>query len=161
LRRYASQRQRSHTIAPEITRKRHLGWPDRAKGKHELGKISRPGRTDIKAAAGGLANPKPYRTIGLSAEGSTDGASCKAGSIEAAADKGDATIGSVHARSLLAGLNLDTAIRLRWALRDIRADRTAWSPVSPDDLAALIELGLSEMRNEIPALTYEGRSAID
>ena len=79
----------------------------------------------------------------------------------ASADKGDAAIGSVHAHSLLAGLNLDTAIRLRWALRDIRADRTAWSPVSPDDLAALIQLGLIEMRNEISALTYEGRSAID
>jgi hypothetical protein len=102
------------------------------------------------------ADPSP-----VSGEGRTDSASCKAGNIEAAADKGDATIASVHARSLLAGLNLDTAIRLRWALRDIRADRTAWSPVSPDDLAALIELGLVEMRNEIPALTYEGRSAID
>jgi len=95
----------------------------------------------------------------LSAEGSTD-SPCKAAHIEAA-DKHDATIVSMHARSLLAGLNLDTAIRLRWALRDIRADRTAWSPVSPDDLAALIELGLVEMRNEMPALTYEGRSAID
>jgi hypothetical protein len=94
----------------------------------------------------------------LSAEGRTDGASCKAANMEAAGNKGDA---SVHVRSLLAGLNLDTAIRLRWALRDIRADRTAWSPVSPDDLAALIELGLVEMRNEIPALTYEGRSAVD
>src|SRR5436190_1549998 len=97
----------------------------------------------------------------LSDEGTIDSAPCQAANIEAAADYGDATIGSMHARSLLAGLNLDTAIRLRWALRDIRADRTAWSPVSPDDLAALIELGLVEMRNEMPALTYEGRSAID
>ena len=105
--------------------------------------------------------PNDTEPSALSAEGSTDGASCKAANIEAAADKGDATIGSVHARSLLAGLNLDTAIRLRWALRDIRAERTAWSPVSPDDLAALIQLGLIEMRNEIPALTYEGRGAID
>jgi hypothetical protein len=99
--------------------------------------------------------------LALSAEGRADSASCKAPNLEAAANKGDPTIGSGHVRSLLAGLNLDTAIRLRWALRDIRADRTAWSPVSPDDLAALIELGLIEMRNEIPALTYEGRSAID
>jgi hypothetical protein len=73
----------------------------------------------------------------------------------------DATTGSGHARSLLAGLNLDTAIRLRWALRDIKANRTAWSPVSPDDLAALVELGLVEMRDKIPALTREGRSAIE
>lgn len=73
----------------------------------------------------------------------------------------DAPTGSGHARSLLAGLNLDTAIRLRWALRDIKANRTAWSPVSPDDLAALVELGLVEMRDKIPALTREGRSAIE
>src|SRR5438045_9558265 len=116
-------------------------------------------RQTLLRAAAPIAHrtgPRP-----LSAEGIAEGASCKAANIEAAADKGDATIGSVHARSLLAGLNLDTAIRLRWALRDIRAERTAWSPVSPDDLAALIGLGLIEMRNEIPALTYEGRSAID
>jgi hypothetical protein len=73
----------------------------------------------------------------------------------------EATPGSGHARSLLAGLNLDTAIRLRWALRDIKANRTAWSPVSPDDLAALVELGLVEMRDKMPALTREGRSAIE
>lgn len=49
--------------------------------------------------------------------------------------------------SVLAGLNLGTAIRLRWALRDIKAKRTKLSPVSPDDLTALIELGLVEMRD--------------
>jgi hypothetical protein len=52
--------------------------------------------------------------------------------------------------SVLAGLNLDTAIRLRWALRDIKAKRTKLSPVSPDDLTALIELGLVEMRDGAP-----------
>jgi hypothetical protein len=102
--------------------------------------------------------PNHAEPLALSAEGRADSASCKAPNIGAAGNKGDA---SVHVRALLAGLNLDTAIRLRWALRDIRADRTAWSPVSPGDLAALIELGLVEIRNEIPALTYEGRSAID
>ena len=118
-------------------------------------------QTASKLLREGTPIPNHAEPSALSAEGSTETACCKAGNIEAAADKGDGTIVSVHARSLLAGLNLDTAIRLRWALRDIRADRTAWSPVSPDDLAALIELGLVEMRNEIPALTYEGRSAID
>src|SRR3954471_1050288 len=95
------------------------------------------------------------------AEASADAASSKPSISNGPPMQDDATPGSGHARSLLAGLNLDTAIRLRWALRDIKANRTAWSPVSPDDLAALIELGLIEMRNEIPALTYEGRSAID
>jgi hypothetical protein len=54
-------------------------------------------------------------------------------------------------RSVLDGLNLDTAIRLRWALRDIKAKRTKFSPVGQDDLMALIELGLIEMQNDEPA----------
>ncbi len=49
-------------------------------------------------------------------------------------------------RSVLDGLNFDTAIRLRSALRDIKARRTALSPISQDDLMALTELGLIEMR---------------
>jgi hypothetical protein len=64
-------------------------------------------------------------------------------------------------RSVLDGLNLDTAIRLRWALRDIKARRTQFSPISQNDLMALIELGLIEMRDEIPVLTYQGDRAID
>ena len=43
---------------------------------------------------------------------------------------------------LLDVLNLDTAIHLRWVLRDIKATRTKLSPVSPDDLQTLIEMGL-------------------
>ena len=61
----------------------------------------------------------------------------------------------------LAGLNLDTAIRLRWALRDIKGKRTKLSPVSPDDLTALIELGLVEMRDGAPILTNVGDRALD
>jgi hypothetical protein len=60
-----------------------------------------------------------------------------------------------------AGLSLERAIRLRWALRDIKAKRLKVTPVSPDDLQALIELGLIEMRNEFPVLTVDGISAID
>jgi len=58
--------------------------------------------------------------------------------------------------SPLAGLDIDTAIRLRWALRDIKAKRTKLSPVSPDDLKRLIELGLVEMHDEAPTLTNQG-----
>ncbi len=58
--------------------------------------------------------------------------------------------------SPLAGLDIDTAIRLRWALRDIKAKRTKLSPVSPDDLKRLIELGLVEMHDEAPTLTNRG-----
>ena len=63
-------------------------------------------------------------------------------------------------RSVLDGLNLDTAIRLRWVLRDIKAKRTKFSPVGQNDLMALIELGLIEMQNDEPALTNEGMRAI-
>ena len=62
--------------------------------------------------------------------------------------------------SPFAGLNLETAIRLRWALRDIKAKRTKLSPVSPDDLKRLTELGLIEMHDEEPMLTNEGMRAI-
>jgi hypothetical protein len=64
-------------------------------------------------------------------------------------------------RSVLDGLNLDTAIRLRWALRDIKAKRTKFTPVSPNDLMALTELGLIEIRDEEPMLTDEGHRALD
>ena len=63
-------------------------------------------------------------------------------------------------RSVLDGLNLDTAIRLRWVLRDIKAKRTKLSPISQNDLMALTELGLIEMQNDEPALTNEGMRAI-
>ena len=61
----------------------------------------------------------------------------------------------------LMGLDLNTAIRLRWALRDIKAKRTKLTPVSPSDLKTLIEMGLVEMRDDAPMLTNEGHQAID
>jgi hypothetical protein len=60
-----------------------------------------------------------------------------------------------------AGLDLDSAIRLRWALRDIKAKRTKLSPVSPDDLQTLIGMGLVEIRDETPAVTNDGDRALD
>jgi hypothetical protein len=41
----------------------------------------------------------------------------------------------------LASLGLDNAIRLRWALRDIKANRLKLSPVDPNDLRTLIRHG--------------------
>jgi hypothetical protein len=62
------------------------------------------------------------------------------------------------AKSVLASLDLDTAIRLRWALRDIGARRTLiWTQ---KDLATLIALGLVEMREELPSLTALGVDAL-
>jgi hypothetical protein len=63
--------------------------------------------------------------------------------------------------SPLAGLDLDTAIRLRWVLRDIKAKRTKLTPVSPSDLRTLIEMGLVELRDDAPMLTNEGHQALD
>jgi len=62
--------------------------------------------------------------------------------------------------SPLAGLSLDTAIHLRWVLRDIKGKRTKFMTVSPDDLRTLIEMGLIEMRYEVPVLTNEGDRAL-
>jgi len=60
-----------------------------------------------------------------------------------------------------AGLDLDTAIRLRWALRDIKAKRTKLTPVRPRDLEILIEMGLVEMRDDAPLLTNAAHQALD
>jgi hypothetical protein len=62
---------------------------------------------------------------------------------------------------LLAELGLDTAIRLRWAMRDIRGERTKMSPVSENDLAALIDLGFVEIREGLPRLTGLGVLMLD
>jgi hypothetical protein len=61
----------------------------------------------------------------------------------------------------LAGLSVDAAIRLRWALRDIKGKRTKLMPVSSDDVRTLVELGLIEIRNDVPVLTNEGERALD
>ena len=61
----------------------------------------------------------------------------------------------------LGSLDLDTAIRLRWALRDIKANRTKLTPVSPSDLKTLIGMGLVEMRDDAPLLTNEGHQTLD
>jgi hypothetical protein len=63
--------------------------------------------------------------------------------------------------SPLARLNLDTAIHLPWVLRDVKAKRTKFMPISPNDLRTLSEMGLIEMRDYIPVLTNEGERALD
>jgi hypothetical protein len=61
----------------------------------------------------------------------------------------------------LAGLDLDTAIHLRWVLRDIKAKRTKLTPLNSEDVQILIEVGLVEMRDDVPVLTNQGHCAID
>ena len=80
---------------------------------------------------------------------------------DAPPDAEDAVRRAGQAKSLLEGLNLDTAIRLRWAMRDIRSKRTKLTPVSENDLAALLDLGFVEMQEGIPRLTGLGLLALD
>jgi hypothetical protein len=54
----------------------------------------------------------------------------------------------------------DRAIALRWALRDIKANRLNWSPISGHGLQALIDLGLVEVVRNEPILTNAGLSAV-
>jgi hypothetical protein len=60
-----------------------------------------------------------------------------------------------------AGLDLERAIALRWMLRDIKAKRLKLSPVSDHDLSTLIDLGLIEMRDDVPVLTPAGHDVLD
>ncbi len=60
-----------------------------------------------------------------------------------------------------AHLGLERAIALRWTLRDIKAKRLKLSPVSASDLSTLTELGLIEMRDEVPVLTQAGHDVLD
>jgi hypothetical protein len=39
--------------------------------------------------------------------------------------------------------------------------RTKFSPVCPDDLATLTEMGLVQMKDDVPELTDEGHRALD
>jgi hypothetical protein len=59
-----------------------------------------------------------------------------------------------------ANFSLERAIALRWTLRDIKAERLKLSPVSEGDLTALTELGLIEMREDVPVLTQAGHDAL-
>ena len=60
-----------------------------------------------------------------------------------------------------AHLSVDKSIALRWTLRDIKAKRLMPSPVSDEDLATLRDLGLVEMKNDVPVLTETGHEALD
>jgi hypothetical protein len=60
-----------------------------------------------------------------------------------------------------ANLEPERAIALRWSLRDIKAKRFMLLPVSEADLSALTDLGLVEMRNDMPVVTEAGLDALD
>ena len=56
----------------------------------------------------------------------------------------------------LASLGLDNAIRLRWALRDIKGNRLKLTPVDPNDMRTLIDMGYVEMIDDEPVVTASG-----
>jgi hypothetical protein len=60
----------------------------------------------------------------------------------------------------LASLELKDAVRLRWTLHDIKSQRTEIIPVNPDDLRILIDMGLVEVRGDIPVVTPAGDAEI-
>jgi hypothetical protein len=122
-----------------------------------LGAPSRPRSQAALIAAG------PSQTNLIAAENTAvDSASAK---LEAApapdVERENEATTAIQALSPLTGLDLDTAIRLRWTLRDIKARRTKITTVGPNDLETLIEMGLVEMRDEAPMLTNEGHQALD
>jgi hypothetical protein len=109
---------------------------------------------------------EPSRTNPIAGEdASAEGGSISAGSAVAtpvpeAERENQSTIAN-QPLSPLVGVDLDAAIRLRWALRDIRAKRTKLTPVSPGDLKTLIEMGLVDLRDDAPMLTNKGHQAVD
>jgi hypothetical protein len=60
-----------------------------------------------------------------------------------------------------AEFDLETAIGLRWALRDILGNRLKLTPVREDYLRALIDMGLVEMRDDAPIVTPAGLAALE
>ena len=61
----------------------------------------------------------------------------------------------------LARLGLDNAIRLRWALRDIKGKRLKLTPVDPNDIRTLIDMGYVEMISDEPVVTDAGLQQIE
>ena len=61
----------------------------------------------------------------------------------------------------LSNFDLEKAIALRWALRDIVAKRLKLAPLKEDDLQTLIELGFVEMRDGTPVVTQSGLAALE
>jgi hypothetical protein len=60
----------------------------------------------------------------------------------------------------LADFDLEKAIALRWALRDILGNRLKLSPVKDDDLRTLIDLGFVEITDDSPVVTPAGLAAL-
>jgi hypothetical protein len=60
-----------------------------------------------------------------------------------------------------ADFDLERAIGLRWALRDILAKRLKLTPLKDDDLQTLQELGFVELQDGSPVVTQAGLAALE
>ena len=56
---------------------------------------------------------------------------------------------------------MDNAIHLRWALRDLKGKRLKLTPVDPNDMRALIDMGYVEIQNDAPVVTSAGLHGIE
>jgi hypothetical protein len=61
----------------------------------------------------------------------------------------------------LADFDLERAIGLRWTLRDILANRLKLAPVVDEHLRTMIDIGLVEMRDDVPIVTPAGLAALE
>ena len=68
--------------------------------------------------------------------------------------------GDKHPMGGISGVDPLRAIDLIWTLRDIKAKRTLL-PIDPNHLRELIELGLVEMRDDVPVITNAGHQVLD
>jgi hypothetical protein len=59
------------------------------------------------------------------------------------------------------GVDALHAIDLVWTLRDIKAKRAMLLPINPDHLRELIDLGLVELRDDVPVITNAGHQILD
>jgi hypothetical protein len=123
------------------------------------------GAPDIQAMAEQVATPLPRDVVVAApkpagAEGSPAAVSA-ASSISAETSLTEPNSNLLKATAApTKQIDRARAIELRWVLRDIKSDRLKWFPVNPNDLRMLIEMGLVEMRGEIPQLTNAGIDAI-
>jgi hypothetical protein len=63
--------------------------------------------------------------------------------------------------SEIPGLDPLRSIDLVWTLRDIKAKRTQLLPADPSHLRELIDLGLVELRDDVPVITNTGHQVLD
>ena len=59
------------------------------------------------------------------------------------------------------GIDPLRSIDLVWTLRDIKAKRIRLLPVDPNHLRELLDLGLVELRDDVPVITNAGHQVLD